>query len=290
MNYKPDEKQWMAYVYDELDEDDRRRFEEYLQQNPVARTELERWQNLRQMMSQVEDKEVIAPPVFVGSDLGTPATTTKRMWDAPYLKTVASIAASVLLLMVAGKMTGINVTLSNKELRLTFGDVPSSRPPETAIQAVSLSHDDVQEMINSSLIRNNTMVQESLKETQDQLNASIRKNLSLSSGKIDRLLQEAATASQQQIGAYVSSIREENMRQVKDYFQLTSAEQKKYIENLLVDFAQYLQQQRNNDLQVVQTQMKSLEQNTNVFKQETEQILSSIITTVGTPVRVETKN
>jgi hypothetical protein len=173
---------------------------------------------------------------------------------------------------------------------LTFGDAPVNPPPETASQTASLSHDDVQEMINSSLIRNNTMVQESLKETQDQLNASIRKNLSLSSGKIDRLLQEAATASQQQIGAYVSSIREENMRQVKDYFQLTSAEQKKYIENLLVDFAQYLQQQRNNDLQVVQTQMKSLEQNTNVFKQETEQILSSIITTVGTPVRVETKN
>jgi hypothetical protein len=290
MSYKPDEKQWMAYVYDELDEGDRRRFEEYLQHDADARTQLEKWQNLRRMMTQMGDKEVIAPPLFVGSGHpGLPAAT-REMWNAPYLKTIVSIAASLLLLMVAGKMIGMNVTLSDREIRLTFGDASINQPAKTADQAASLSHEEVQEMINSSLSRNNTMLQASLDETQEKLNASIRKNLALSSGKIDRLLQQAASASQQQIGAYVASIRDENMRQVKDYFQLTSAEQKKYIENLLVDFAQYLEQQRNNDLQVVYTQMKSLEQNTNVFKQETEQILSSIITTVGTPVREETKN
>jgi len=80
------------------------------------------------------------------------------------------------------------------------------------------------------------------------------------------------------------------MEQVKDYFQLTSTEQKQYIENLLVDFAKYLQQQRNDDLQFVQTRMNSLEQNTDILKQETEQILSSIITSVGNPVSKETRN
>jgi hypothetical protein len=74
------------------------------------------------------------------------------------------------------------------------------------------------------------------------------------------------------------------MQLVKNYFQLTATEQKDYIENLLVDFSKYLQQQRTNDLQVVQTRLNTLEQNTGVFQQETEQILSSIITTVGNPV------
>jgi hypothetical protein len=69
---------------------------------------------------------------------------------------------------------------------------------------------------------------------------------------------------------------------VKSYFQLNSAEQKQYVEGLLVDFSKYLQQQRNDDLQVVETQLKSLQQNTDLFKQETEQILTSIISTVGT--------
>jgi hypothetical protein len=133
-------------------------------------------------------------------------------------------------------------------------------------------------------------MQASLRETQKQLDASIRSNLAFNSGKMDQLVREASTASQQQIRQFVDGIRTENMEQVKDYFQLTATEQKKYIENLLVDFAKYLQQQRNNDLQLVQTRMNSLEQNTDLFKQETEQILSSIITTVGNPVTGETKN
>jgi hypothetical protein len=77
---------------------------------------------------------------------------------------------------------------------------------------------------------------------------------------------------------------------VKNYFQLTSTEQKQYIENLLVDFAKYLQQQRKDDLQVVQTQLNSIQKNTDIFKQETEQILTSIISTVGSQETLGTRN
>ena len=76
---------------------------------------------------------------------------------------------------------------------------------------------------------------------------------------------------------------------MKDYFQLTSTEQKKYMENFLVDFAKYWQQQRNNDLQLIQTRMSSLEQDTDLFRQETEQIFSSIIPQLGAPVSNEVK-
>ena len=145
-------------------------------------------------------------------------------------------------------------------------------------------------MINTSLERNNTQVRASLEETQKKLDASIRSSLALSSGKLDQLVRQASTASQDEIRQFAETIRAENMQQVKDYFQLTSTEQKNYIENLLVDFATYLQQQRNDDLQLVQTRMNSLEQNTVMFKQETEQILANIITTVGSPVSGETKN
>jgi len=173
---------------------------------------------------------------------------------------------------------------------LIFGDRASNQHPAEVLPVSSLSPEQVQQMINTSLDRNNTLVKASLEETQKKLDASIRSNLTLNSGKLDHLVREASTASQQQIRQFVDGIRSENMQQVKDYFQLTSTEQKKYIENLLVDFAKYLQQQRNNDLQLVQTRMNSLEQNTDLFKQETEQILSSIITSVGNPVSGETRN
>jgi hypothetical protein len=84
--------------------------------------------------------------------------------------------------------------------------------------------------------------------------------------------------------------REENLKLVKDYFTLSGGEQKQYVEGLLVDFAKYLQQQRKDDLQLVEMRLNNIEQNNNVFKEETEQILTSIITSVGgTTPATETK-
>jgi hypothetical protein len=290
MSYKPDEKDWMAYLYGELEEDERQKMDRYILENEEGRLALEKYQQLRRMLSAVADKEVIAPPIVIAAnDDRKQGGGYRILWNNPYFKTVASIAASLLLILLAGKITGSELIISNNELRLSFGSHPDgtpSRPEQTA----SLSGEQVQKMINASLQTNNEAMQISIRETQKELDASIRKNLGLNSRKINQLVQEASTASQLQIGQFVAGIKTENMQQVKDYFQLTSADQKKYIENLLVDFAQYLQQQRNNDLQVVQTRMSSLEQNTNIFKQETEQILSSIITTVGGPNQGETKN
>jgi hypothetical protein len=290
MSYKPDEKDWMAYLYGELEEEDRQKIDRYILENEEGRNTLEKYQYLRRMLSVATDKEVIAPPFFIDANNGGKHNGGYHfLWNNPYFKTVASIAASVLLILLAGKLTGSELVVSNHELRLSFG-LHRSEAVARPQQIVSLSGEQVQEMINTSLETNNQAMHLSVTETQKQLDASIRTNLALNSRKINQLVQEASTASQQQIQQFVAGIKSENIQQVKDYFQLTSTDQKKYIENLLVDFAKYLQQQRTNDLQLVQTRMSSLEQNTNIFKHETEQILSSIITTVGGPNQGETKN
>jgi hypothetical protein len=278
MDYKPDEKDWMAYLYGELEGPDKEKIDQYLLVNAEARAEFEKFRRLRKMMATVEDKEVIAPPIFVGD------TRQRFLWNTPYFKTIVSIAASLLLIIVVGKVTGTRISVSNHEFRLSFGDEPVQPVVDKVEQPVpALTAGEVQQMINASLNENNIAQQTSWKESQQKLDASIRRNLNLNSVRIDRLVREASTASQDQIRQYVANIQTENAQMVKDYFQLTSGEQKKYIEDLLVDFAQYMQQQHANDLQVVQTQLNSLQQNTNIFRQETEQILTSIITTVGTP-------
>ena len=290
MSYKGDEKDWMAYLYGEMEEEEKRKFEEYILHDADARRELERYQHLRSTLAAVEDKEVIAPPIFIGGDQPSgQGRGIHFLLNNRFFRTTAAVAASLLFILLAGKLSGAQVIVSDHELRLTFGD-SAPRNPGTPVAPTTLSPQEVQQMINASLEKNNIQVQTSLEESQKKLDASIRNNLTLNSGKLDQLVREASSASAEQIRRYVESIRAENMQQVKDYLQLTSTEQKKYIENLLVDFAKYLQQQRDNDLQLVQTRMSSLEQNTDLFKQETEQILSSIITTVGNPVSGETRN
>lgn len=277
MNYKPDEKDWMAYLYGELEGQEKEKIDRYLLEDAEARAAFEKFRGLRKMMCTVEDQEVIAPPIFIGD------TRQRMLWSSPYFKTIVSIAASLLLIILVGKVTGTRISVSNHEFRLSFGEEQVQPIRESAPQTQALTAGEVQQMINASLNENNLAQQASWKESQAKLDVSIRRNLNASSARIDQLVRQAATASQDQIRQYVSTIQTENAQMVKDYFQLTSGEQKKYIEDLLVDFAQYMQQQHTNDLQVVQTQLNSLQQNTNIFKQETEQILTSIITTVGAP-------
>jgi hypothetical protein len=271
MSYKPSENDLMAYLYGELENPEKEAVEKYLFEHPEARLELERMGQVRTMLGEIKDKEVIAPPIFVDE------RKSRSLWDIPYIKTIASIAASLLIVILAGRLVGMKFQYDTRELRISFGDSKQSGNP--SIDA--LSADAVQAMINASLNRNNESMQASWRETQEQLDASINKSLAMNSTKIDKLVREASVGSQEQIREFVSGLQTENLQLVKNYFKLSGDEQKQYIESMLVDFSKYLQQQRSDDLQLVQTRLNSLEKNTDVFKQETEQILTSIITTVG---------
>ena len=278
MSYRPDEKDFMDYLYGELEGQDKVRFEHYLQEHPEAQQELRGLQQLQSMLGTVKDKEVIAPPLVIGD-------TQRPIWHTPYLRTVLAIAAAFTLVILVGRFSGLQMRSSGGELVMSFGE-PKARvePPATP----TLTAQQVQQMIDASVTTSNDALQANWKQSQAALDASIRKNLAVNSSKINDLVQQASSASQDQIKAYVSNIQAENKQVVKDYFQLTANDQKKYIENLLVDFAKYLQQQRTEDLKLVQSRLSNIEQNNDLFKQETEQILSSIITNVSAPSNAAT--
>jgi hypothetical protein len=273
MSYKPDEQALIDYLYGELEGDDKIKVEEYFLTNPEARLQFENLAGVKSMLQQVKDKEVIAPPIVVGDN------NPRRLWDAPYLKTIVSIAACLILVLLVARMTGTRMSVSENEFRLSFGEKPvvnENVPAQSTLTAAQ-----VQSMIQQSLDENNIALSTNWQQSQKALEASIRTNMISNSGKMDDVIKEASSASQEQIQQYVSAMQTENMQMVKDYFKLTASEQKHYIEGLLVDFAKYLQQQQKDDLQVVQMRLSNIEENTNVFKQETEQILTSIISTVG---------
>jgi hypothetical protein len=271
MSYKPSEQDLIAYLYNEVEGEEREKIEQYLLQNPEAKREFEKLQGVSSILGSIKDKEVIAPPIFLGD------ARSSRLWETPYFRTIMSVAASLILVILIGKFAGISMTASNNEFRLSFGPAPTTISP-----VAQVSETDVQTMINQSLQANNKMLHADWEQSQQALAQSISKNMVVSSDKMNEVVRQASTASKEEIQNYVSSLQAENMKLVKDYFTLTSGEQKQYIEGLLVDFAKYLQQQRNDDLQLVQLRLNNLEQNTSVFKQETEQILTSIISSVGT--------
>ncbi|MBS1952364.1 MAG: hypothetical protein OJF59_001976 [Cytophagales bacterium] len=263
MSYKPDDGTLMAYLYGELNDNEKEMLEKYFAQHPKEREKLKLLGDVRNIMSHAQDKEVIAPPVFAGTD------NSRSLWQSGYFKISLGIAASILFLLMAGKILGPEISYSKGELRISFANKPAQKEKENL-----LNEEKIKELIASSLASNN--------ETQKSIREGDQKKLmqtwvDMNSKKIDMLTQSASQASQKQVQSFVAGLQEQNLKLMKDYFQMNATEQKKYMENLLVDFSQYLQEQRKQDLQLVQSKMNYFEKNNSQFRQETEQILTSLI-------------
>ncbi len=281
MNYKPDEIILISYLYGELDEVEKVKLEQYFLKNPDERKKVLELANVREIIETLQDKEVITPPIFMGDH-----ERIRPLWQSTSIKVIASLAASFLLLMIAGRLIGMEIRYNQGELRIGFGGTKQEAPLSTAVRPVegtqaTLSSEAVQTMINASLIRNNETIAMHWNDQQKKVDQSIRQSLALNSKKIDEGMKRAAQASQDRVSTFVSGLQHDNLRLMKDYLQLSATEQKKYVENLLGDFSKYLQEQRNQDFSLFQTRMNSIEKKSDQFKQETEQILSSIISTAS---------
>ena len=279
MNYKPDEGTLIAYLYGELDAAESEKVMDYLNQHPEELKTLQQLADVRNAMKQIQDKEVIAPPIF-----GDVSARQVHFWQSGYFKTMMSIAASFILILVAARLIGPEITYSSGELTISFND---SKKIEQVAQPSqeSLTPMEVQKMINSSLTKNNEVIAAGWEDNQTKMNQSIKTSFAANSNKIDELMKVTSQASQDQVRTFVASLQEENLKLMKDYLQLSSTEQKTYVEALLVDFSKYLQEQRKQDFQLFQTRMSSIEKNTDQFKQETEQILASIISKPDATIR-----
>lgn len=268
---KPDESTLIAYLYGELDAKETEKVVKYLNQNPDVEKKLQQLSDVQGILNHVEDQEVIAPPIFMDSN-----KHASRFWRSSYFKTVMSIAASFLVLLVAAKLIGPEIMYSNGELRISFKEQKQIEKPIEQATIPSITSVDVQDMINNSLIKNNEMIATEWANNNKKIQASLRNNLSSNSAKIDELMKVTSQASQDQVRSFCGE-HADNRKVMSDYMQLSAKDQKMYVENLLVDFSKYLQEQRKQDLVFFQSRMSSIEKNSSQFKQETEQILSSII-------------
>ncbi len=263
MNYKPDECVLIAYLYGELNEKETEKLEAYFQLHPEALATLRSLEEARAVMGNAQDKEVIAPPIFMDEERVRP------LWRSPYFKFSMGLAASLLFLLVAGKVLAPEISVSKGELRISFGKRTEPIAPPSG-----LTEQQVNELISASLAKHTEKQTAARADDQKKLMQTL---VDFNSKKIDAVTKNVSQASQEQVRAFVANLQEQNLKLMKDYFQLSAADQKKYTEKLLVDFSTYLQEQRKQDLQLVQSKMNYLEMNNNQFKQETEQIITSLI-------------
>lgn len=289
----------ISWMYGELDENERAKVEAYFSEHPEELKEVQQLQSVRDVMSRAADKEVIAPPVVPDHE-----QRTIPIWRASYFRVSMSIAASFILILVAGRLLGPEISYSNNELRISFGapktaetvpeqiaieNIPGQAGPDsnqdTDLVQASLTEAEIQEMINASLRSSEERIGRRLTSAQSELDKTVRTALASAPAEIDSLAERLSKASERQVRAFVTSLRDENLSMMRQYLDLSASAQRAYMENLLVDFSKWQQEQRSQDLQILLTRVNSIENNTNQLKEETEQILASIISNTGISIK-----
>jgi hypothetical protein len=263
---KIDEGKLMAYLYGELSTTEKDELEKFFQENPDALKEYQEMLQVKSALGKITDKEVIAPPIFMDDE-----KPTISLWRSGFVRYAVGIAAAFFIVMVGAKLLGLQMQYSDREFTLSFGESRKHKPVQ------GLSPEQVQQLIDASMAKNNDLVQASLNESQTKWSETLRQNSTQTSLRLNEISKTATAATQEQIRQFMEGVRNENAQAVQDYIRLSSNDQKAYIENLLVDFSKYMQEQRNSDLTVVNARLKTLEQDNTAFREEAGQILTSLI-------------
>jgi hypothetical protein len=264
----------ISYLYGESNAEERVEVEKYFMENPSELVKYKELLFVKETMGRVVDKEVIAPPLFMSDE--KPAI---RLWNSGFIRFSIGIAAALVIVMFGAKLMGVQMNYSGNEFTMSFGE-PVVKEADSGV-----SPNEVQDMINTALHKNNQAVQASWEDSQSRMHEELKMNSQLTTKKINEINQAAALESQEQIRRFIQNLQVENSQTLQNYIQLSTADQKQYIESLLVDFSKYMQEQRNQDWNIMNARLNTLEEDNSLFRQEAGEILTSLITDNNSTVK-----
>ncbi|MEO9484259.1 MAG: hypothetical protein ABJG47_12460 [Ekhidna sp.] len=261
MNYKPEESTLIAYLYGELTAEEQKKVEAYLSGNEEARKELDELSETLSIMGQVKDKEVDIPTFTFdqSSKIVVSGASAFGYWQ----KSLA-IAASIALVLFIGYITRFNASYDGDGFQLAFGS-----------QNEGYNQEQVESMIELAIAKNNNTLDQKFASTEAGMKEYVADNsqslqTQFVSNMDKRSLSEADFEQQKRV--YLS--------QLKQLVENSELAQKKYTDEVMTDFAIFLDIQRQNDLQVIQTRFNNLQDNAELNQFQTNQILANLISSV----------
>lgn len=264
MNYKPEESTLISYLYGELSAEESNKVEAYLSGNDEARKELEDLKAALGIMSKLKDKEVDVPTFTFdnSSNIVVGSNSTAGFW-----KRSLAIAASVTIILFMGYLTRFNVSLDDGGFQVAFGE-----------QTSGFNQQQVEEMIADAIEKNNTNLDQKLASSEAGMKDYVLdNNQSLQTQLVSQVGNKTETESDFEFE------RQQYLAYLKQLIEDSESSQKRYIDQAMTDFAIFLDIQRQNDLQVIQTRFDNIQDNAELNQFQTNQILANLISTVEEP-------
>lgn len=151
MKYKPTQEELIAYLYGELPFEEIEKIEAYLKENPEAKRELESLQNTSMLMSELEDEELPSQMAFLN-----PVKNEEWLYWRKYV----AIAATLLLIITFGWLSGFKVVQSGEGLHIGFGEAQYGLTEQQVADMIYQDRVMLLDYVNTSLEARNDSINE----------------------------------------------------------------------------------------------------------------------------------
>ncbi|MDH3649472.1 MAG: hypothetical protein OEQ53_07295 [Saprospiraceae bacterium] len=222
------DRDWIDYLYGEMTEEDVSKFEERMDSDPVAQKKLESFRQMRFLMHQHEDVKPTGTPMIV---VQQPKSWLR--WTA--------IAASLLVLLVAGRLLDFRVSVDDGLIQLSYGQAHEAKPNESVILA---------------------QLNEQKNEWQSSINM-LRSDLQLAMQQMQANSTDQPTtkfADYRYVESALHDLQGQNQQMADQLVESLRREQNENTEALINDLLRYWDEQRKADLQLVNDGLQNLAQ------------------------------
>lgn len=226
MSYKPTNEELMAYLYDEIEPTLKAQIEAYLKEHPKAKAELEAMESTRLIFSDLEDE---ALPNNI--PLLIPQANSEWLYWRKYV----AIAATLLLLVTFGWLSGFNVQSNENGFQIAFGEIQNGL---TEQQVADLINQDRQLMFDYMSNR--------LKSVEDSLGYEMQ-------------TLQANYNSQEIVRNIFNQEKEALLQQMTNLNNKLTGDYRDVLKEIVVSFSNNWDNQRIEDLRNIQAAFSNLE-------------------------------
>lgn len=267
MEYKPSKSELIDYLYDELADDKRERVEAFLKENPEEAQKLKALQKTGKLVSSIEEEDVLIP------EINFRETGKSFNHISGFIIKTGTIAAAMVVIILSAAWSNFQLNIDGKGFQIAFGEVEQNANPS---EKPEINKADVQEMVADQI----SSYDKSANERIEALKTSFLEEMKTTSAIQWNQVQDKLTQLEEKetdLSPYLISLQEQNIKLIQELQRSSLETQKEYIEVLLADYADYLQDQRLGDLQYIESQLTDVQQQNEETQIKTEELLASII-------------
>lgn len=256
----------MEYLYSEMSTADKLEFEKLLSEDAGLRKEYNSLKTVRDELALVgDDNSTQAFNVPDQTGINWMGLRRPRTF---LLRPIIAIAASLVILMLVGYFTDFALEITNDGFRIGFAESSTAR----------ISDEELKNLIALEIAKSNTAVNQLVSDDREKMNARF-------SEFEDRLLQRVDSTgravNKSQFAMLSGQIEERNIELLQQFFNKANIQQQEYFSAMLTQFNEYIQEQREEDLNLLQAGLMEIKYDQTKQKLETQEAIAALFSRVS---------